>query len=120
VVKNTDQVGRTAERIAAAFLMLKGYRILARRFRGPVGEVDIVAIYGFGGRRTLVFVEVKARKEMSAAAQSISTRQKARIRKAADAFVQQHPDLSGVQMRFDAILVAGRTLPRHVIGAWVD
>ena len=51
------RVGISAESRAAAFLIAKGYRILARRFRTPVGEIDIVA----GRRNTLVFVEVKAR-----------------------------------------------------------
>ena len=49
--------GRLAEIAAALVLTLKGYRILARRFRCPVGEVDLIA-RRFG---TVVFVEVKAR-----------------------------------------------------------
>lgn len=49
--------GHMAERVAALFLICKGYRILARRFRTPVGEIDIIARDG----KTLVFVEVKTR-----------------------------------------------------------
>ena len=61
------RVGLSAESRAAAFLIAKGYRILARRFRTPVGEIDIVA----GRRNTLVFVEVKARHTLDDAAEAV-------------------------------------------------
>jgi putative endonuclease len=54
------RVGLSAESRAAAYLIAKGFRILARRFRSPVGEVDIVARRG----RLLVFAEVKARNRL--------------------------------------------------------
>jgi Holliday junction resolvase-like predicted endonuclease len=53
--------GLTAESRAAAYLIAKGYRILARRFKTPVGEIDIVA----RRRGVLVFVEVKARERLA-------------------------------------------------------
>jgi putative endonuclease len=62
--------GLRAETIAALFLRLKGYRILARRFTSPVGEIDLVARRG----TSLVFVEVKARPTLDAAAESIRGR----------------------------------------------
>ena len=57
---------RFAEGLSAWGLRLKGYRILARGFRVPVGEIDIIARRG----RVLVFVEVKARNDLTAAAES--------------------------------------------------
>src|SRR5258708_21445973 len=72
-------LGLSAESRAAAYLVAKGYRIAARRFRSPVGEVDIVARRG----RVLVFVEVKARATLDAAAESLQTRQQRRIAAAA-------------------------------------
>src|ERR1041384_8832657 len=64
-------LGLSAESRAAALLITKGYRIVARRFRSPVGEIDIVA----RRRRTLVFVEVKARERLAEAAEAAIARQ---------------------------------------------
>ena len=54
--------GQKAETLAALWLRLKGYRILARRFRAPPGEIDLVARRG----RVLALVEVKARADLAA------------------------------------------------------
>src|SRR5258705_10354744 len=58
------RTGLSAESRAAAFLMAKGYRILAKRFRTPHGEIDIVA----RRRNLIVFIEVKARASLDEAA----------------------------------------------------
>jgi putative endonuclease len=65
------RVGISAESRAAAFLIAKGFRILARRWRSPLGEIDIVA----RRRRLLVFAEVKARASLDEAAESVNERQ---------------------------------------------
>ena len=108
------RVGLSAESRAAAFLIAKGYRILARRFRTPVGEIDIVA----GRRNTLVFVEVKARHTLDDAAEAVSGRNKQRIVAAAEFWLSQHPDDVMKDMRFDAVLVAPGKLPRHIPAAF--
>ena len=108
------RVGISAESRAAAFLIAKGYRILARRFRTPVGEIDIVA----GRRNTLTFVEVKARSTLDGAAESITDRNKQRIVAAAEYWLSQHPDDVTRDMRFDAVLVAPGKVPRHIAGAF--
>jgi len=72
-------LGLSAESRAAAYLVAKGYRIAARRFKTPFGEVDIVA----RRRGVLVFVEVKARSTLDAAAESLQLRQQRRIADAA-------------------------------------
>src|ERR1044072_5494531 len=90
---NADRVaafglGLSAESRAAAYLIAKGYRILARRWKSPVGEIDIVA----RRRQLLVFVEVKARASLDAAAESVLPRQQQRIAAAASVWLSEHPD----------------------------
>jgi putative endonuclease len=108
------RLGLSAESRAAAFLSAKGYRIVARRWRSPVGEVDIVARRG----RTLVFVEVKARATLDDAAFAVTDRQKRRITAAAEAWLGSHPDDAQSFIRFDAMLVAPRSIPRHIANAF--
>ena len=108
------RTGVSAEARAAAFLMAKGYRILARRFRTPYGEIDIVA-----KRRNLVaFIEVKARGNLDDAAYAVTPRQQARIIEAAQAWLTAHPEHAEYELRFDAILIAPRRLPRHLLAAF--
>jgi len=108
------KLGLSAEGRAAALLLAKGFRIVARRFRSPVGEIDIVAKRG----ALLIFVEVKARPALDDAAWSVTQRQKRRIASAAEAWLAVHPDDAMCDMRFDAVLVAPRSLPRHIKGAF--
>jgi putative endonuclease len=109
-----ERAGRTAEAVAGMLLRLKGYRVLARRFRGMRGEIDLVARRG----AVLAFVEVKHRPTAAAAAESVTPRQRARIAAAAEEFVAARPRLSGLGIRFDAILVAPGKFPRHLADAW--
>lgn len=106
--------GISAESRAAAFLVAKGFRILARRWRSPVGEIDIVA----RRRHLLVFVEVKARHTLDDAAEAVTERQRARIIAAAEAWIATYPDPSIQDMRFDAVLVAPSKMPQHIQGAF--
>ena len=106
--------GISAETRAAALLIAKGFRILERRWRSPVGEIDIVA----RRRSLLVFVEVKARQSQEDAAWSITARQRQRIIAAAQAWLAQNPDSRIRDIRFDAMLVAPRRIPRHIPGAF--
>jgi putative endonuclease len=108
------RLGLSAESRAAAFLIAKGFRILARRWRSPVGEIDIVA----RRRSLLVFVEVKARDTLDGAAESVTPQQKRRICAAAEAWLAQYPDPGIRDMRFDAMLVAPGRLPRHITSAF--
>src|SRR5690554_5714671 len=91
------RTGLSAESRAAAFLIAKGYRIAARRFRTPVGEIDIVA----RRRNLLVFVEVKARMSLDAAAEAVTDRGRRRVAAAAEAWLARHPDDAMRDMRFD-------------------
>jgi len=82
--------------------MAKGFRIVARRWKSPVGEIDLIARRG----RLLVFAEVKARARLDDAAESLSERQRRRIAAAAEIWLANNPDDATCDMRFDAILVA--------------
>jgi len=108
------RTGLSAESRAAAFLMAKGYRILAKRFRTPYGEIDLVA-----RRRNLIaFVEVKARANLDDAAWAVTPRQQQRIVNAAQAWLMAHPEHAEFEMRFDAMLIAPKSLPRHLPAAF--
>ena len=108
------RLGLSAESRAAAYLIAKGYRIVARRWRSPAGEIDIVA----RRRGTLVFVEVKARERLDDAAEAVVMRQQRRIIAAAEAWLARHPDDANSAIRFDVVLVAPKSLPRHIPAAF--
>ena len=106
------RVGISAESRAAAYLVAKGYRIVARRFRSPVGEVDIVA----RRRGVLVFVEVKARSTLDAAAESLLPRQQRRIADAAGAWlarIRRMPRATSGSTRCWSRRVASRAISRR-------
>jgi putative endonuclease len=110
------RLGLSAESRAAAFLVAKGYRIVARRWRSVLGEVDIVA----RRRRLLAFVEVKARATLDEAAGAVLPHQRRRIIGAARAWLAAHPDDAACDIRFDVMLVAPRCIPRHIQAAFDD
>ena len=108
------RTGISAESRAAAYLVAKGFRILARRWKSPVGEIDIVA----RRRGLLVFVEVKARQSLDEAAWSVTEHQRRRIISTADAWLARYPDNRIRDIRFDAVLVAPGRIPRHIPAAF--
>ena len=111
--KEAEARGRQAEKTAARFLRLKGWRILAERVRTPGGEVDLVAKRG----GLVAFVEVKARTRLEDLEQAIDLK---RLRRVADAAEILYPQFcpNGEDMRIDVILVAPRRLPVHLINVW--
>jgi putative endonuclease len=108
------RLGLSAESRAAMFLIAKGYRILARRFKTPLGEIDIVA----RRRRALVFVEVKAREKADDAAASVTARGKQRIVAAAEMWLARNPADAQAEIRFDVMLVTPGRLPQHIPNAF--
>jgi putative endonuclease len=94
--------------------MAKGYHVLAKRFRTPHGEIDIIA----RKRGLLAFVEVKARATLDDAAYAVTPRQQQRIINAAQGWLAAHPEHAEFELRFDAILIAPRSLPRHLMAAF--
>ena len=108
------RLGLSAESRAAMFLIAKGYRIVARRWKTPFGEIDIIA----RRRRALVFVEVKARDRADEAAEAVTERTKRRIVAAAELWLAHHPDDNERDIRFDVILVAPGRMPQHIANAF--
>jgi putative endonuclease len=108
------RTGISAESRAAALLVAKGFRILARRWRSSAGEIDIVA----RRRNLLIFVEVKARERLDDAAWSVTGRQRARIAAAAEAWLATYGDAKIQDIRFDAMLVAPGRIPQHIPAAF--
>jgi putative endonuclease len=110
----TELRGRGAERLALAFLLLKGYRPLARRFSAGGGEIDLIV------RRagTIAFVEVKARADMESALTAIDAAKQRRIARAAAAWLARHPWAAGLTLRGDAVCLAPGAWPRHLSDAF--
>ena len=108
-----ERAGRRAERAAEWLLRLKGYRIEARRYRCPAGEIDLVARRW----RTVVFVEVKARPRREAARLSVTKANWRRIARAAEVYQARRLNTMTALVRFDLVTVA-RGWPRHHPDAW--
>ncbi len=101
--------------LAATFLRLKGYHIVARGFRKPVGEVDIIARH----KNTLVAIEVKHRTTIEKALHAIHAKQRRRISRAMEYYVSSHPELSELDIRFDVLLISSFVKkPVHMENAW--
>lgn len=111
--RKAEQRGRTAELLAALWLMAKGYRILAHRARTPFGEVDLAAVKG----STLAVVEVKARATRRLALESVGLRQQERIARAGLSLAKRHR-LDGASVRLDLVIVRPWSWPEHVRDAW--
>lgn len=95
--------GAAAEGAVARAYLRAGYRLLAERWRGQSGEIDLIFDEGQG----LVFVEVKAAKELDKAALSLGARQRRRIVAAASEYLAQVPGGLGSSVRFDLAMVDG-------------
>lgn len=114
------QKGVRAERIAALYLQLKGYQILARRFKTPLGEVDLIAKKG----AALACIEVKYRPDPDKALESVTPTARKRIAAAGNLFRSRAPQhIQALPMRFDIICLSTPSLGRpffirHHINAW--
>lgn len=106
--------GHAIERMAALYLQLKGYRILKMRYKTPIGEIDIVA----RRNNALAFVEVKGRRDMTSALESVTRRNRARVERAALHFIAVHPQFASFDMRFDVVVFAPPFSFRHLDNAW--
>ncbi len=112
--RSNHKRGLRAESAAAWLLRAKGYRILALRYKTPVGEIDIIARRG----RTLAIVEVKARAKLADAADAIHHKNRQRVVRAAQHFLHAHPHFGELTIRFDALLIAWYRWPKHLIAAF--
>ena len=106
--------GRRSEAIAALWLQLKGYRILARRVRLPVGEVDLIARRG----NLVAFVEVKARKTRLEGETAVTPSSWRRISRAAESWMAARPKLAQLDWRFDLVVILPLKIPLHLRDRW--
>lgn len=113
--RRAERRGRRGELIASLMLLVKGYRILGRRVRTPLGEIDLVALTPGG---VMCFIEVKTRDTIQVAVEALLPRQRARIARAAETFLARKPHLKPKGVRFDTITVTRGRLPRHFPDAW--
>jgi len=111
--QRAERGGRRAEIIASWWLRLHGWRILARRARTPLGEVDLVAKRG----RIIAFVEVKARATAAEADLSLDHFRLRRVAAAAEALAPRFAK-PGDDIRIDAIFIVPGRLPRHLPNVW--
>jgi putative endonuclease len=106
--------GRRGEDLAAWFLRAKLYRIVGKRVRTPLGELDLVATR-FG---VTVFVEVKSRRGAGGEYEALLAVNRSRILRAAQHYISRHPAIAETPMRFDVIFLAPFKWPRHVMDAF--
>lgn len=108
--------GRAAESYAAAWLRLRGYKILDRRFKTRDGEIDIIARKG----TALAFIEVKQRSAAKDAVEAVTYTSERRIMEAAQIYIEARPELfeTDFEIRFDILYVIGRTKIRHEVDAF--
>ena len=112
--RKSEASGRSAEVIALWALRLKGWRLLAQRYKTHVGEVDLIMRRG----EVTAFIEVKARATALAAAESVGMSQQTRIARAASLYLASRPGLARRGSRFDIVAIAPRSLPVHHRDAW--
>jgi putative endonuclease len=106
--------GFRAETVALLFLMLKGYRPLARRYGGKGGEIDLIMRRG----RAIAFVEVKARDALDMALEAIGPGKRRVFSRAAAHWLTRNPWAARCDLRADAVLIAPRRLPRHIVAVF--
>jgi len=104
-----ERRGRRGERIAALYLMLRGWRIVARRVKTPRGEIDLVARRG----RMVAFVEVKWRANAAELGLALDGYRLGRVTAAAEAVAHRFAR-AGDDLRIDAVLIAPGRWPRHI------
>lgn len=112
--RKAERRGRFAEILVAVYLRLKGYRIVALRYRTPVGEIDIIA----RKKDLTAFIEVKARREVRQALDAVGPAAQHRIRSAADCWLATQMDAHLLSLRYDIVAVQKWRLPRHFVDAF--
>ncbi len=116
--KSNYRSGHFAEKIALLMFILKGYRPVAINYvtgRGTgASEIDLIV----SKKKTLVFVEVKKRQNLTISAEAITSKSQTRIARAAEAFVRKKQKYRTYQIRFDAVLFQNNFWPHHIKDAW--
>ncbi len=111
--EKTYDLGIKAEKMATAYLRLKGYKILQERYKTPYGEIDIIA----QKKNMIAFIEVKARQTNQQALESITPKMKKRIADAASLYIGENNEIDR-DYRFDLITVTPPFSVHHLDNAW--
>ena len=114
--KKTHDRGIMAEGAAELFLRAKGFQILARRYKTPVGEIDLIAL----DDQYLVFIEVKARPTLDDAMYAITQKMRERIQAAAGHFMAVNPDHAMRPCRVDVMAVKLPFTIQHLENAFME
>ncbi|WP_057882876.1 YraN family protein [Tsuneonella troitsensis] len=111
--QRAEAAGRKGELAAEFYLRAKGWCVLARRRKTPLGEIDLVV------RRSgvIAFVEVKWRKRPEELAIAIDEYRLRRVAAAAEAVAHEYAT-NGEDLRVDVILLAPGRMPQHIVNAW--
>ncbi len=112
--QRNEKRGHRAETAALILLRLKGYRLLARRFKSHHGEIDLIMRKG----QTTAFIEVKARATTDAAITSVTTYQSKRISAAAGLWMLRDAKAAAGFCRFDIVAVNAYLWPTHIANAF--
>ena len=112
--QRAEKRGRTGETRAALWLQAKGWRILDRRRKTPLGEIDLIAKRG----SVVAFIEVKWRNSAEQLDLAIDEHRLSRVAAAVEAVAHEYAT-SGEDIRVDVILLAPARLPRHIVNAWM-
>lgn len=102
--------GHWAEWFAALALTLKGYRVVARRYRTPLGEIDLIARKG----DLVAIVEVKARRSLEEAMEAVAYSAQRRIDGAATLWLSNQKDYARLSLRYDLVAILPRRWPVHI------
>ncbi|MDR1982507.1 MAG: YraN family protein [Holosporaceae bacterium] len=108
-MNHTECKGYLGEIIAVLLLKIKRYKILARRFKTPCGEIDIIA----QKNNVIAFVEVKSRKTVDKCYNAITPKQLGRIQRASKIFMSKNKLYQNFS-RYDVILVSNWKFPVHI------
>ena len=109
-MNQSEVKGYIGEWIACIILIIKGYKIIAHRYKTKLGEIDIIV----AKNNTLVFIEVKSRKSDEKCFIAITPKQLHRIQNASQIFLNRHPKYHAYALRYDVMLIANWSLPIHI------
>lgn len=111
--RSAHNYGKYAELLACIYLSLKGYRIVERRYKTKIGEIDLIAIKN----KTVIFIEIKARKNKNID-EVLLKQQMTRITKAASLFIIKNKKFYNYSIRFDLVIVRSFIAFSHIKNAW--
>jgi putative endonuclease len=112
--RRSGRIGLRSEWLAIAWLSIKGYRLLARRFGGKGGEIDLIMRRG----RSVIFVEVKRRGMMEEALVSITPNKRRLVAARVRQWLARNPWAMDHVLRVDAVFIAPWRLPQHLAGVF--